>query len=577
MFRRTFLIPATSFCFLTLFACTHAPLQTSTQNFPTETAPYVTNWDERKIAALSQYKTQGTCGGLPRITSVKTAPGFCLGLVDNGDNMIFPRTAVESENKSLLVIDMGGWKKLNGRLYRLDLRNGKYQRTTLLDAGKMKSANKKVALDRPHLIARGPDGLMYIGAAGTISRFNPNSSDIESSLELVITGIPQEGLHPLKTFVFDDQGNLFVNVGSATNVCEKSGFYFEKAASCREAEETDIGQALVRKYLRNNDGSYSANYQIFSRGLRNSMGLLWHAQSRQLLQAENGRDSIGKFAKSLSDKDYPREELNVLSENHHYGWPYCYDSNKQNPEWQHVSCNNYEAPALFLPAHSAPLSMIEYKGSLFPAWYKNRVLISLHGYEGRGHRIVTFLRDEQGLPKGKALSVVYDWEARGSQTMGSPVGLSEMQDGSVLIVEDKSRKVLRLFFDGNQKGTGKPVDEIPDRIAESENEALTRERLKKKLETALRNPEPPIFAKIQEQMIDKHCASCHSGADARGMELNWYDFEGNAQRIRESGKGHEILERIQGTGSYAPMPPDGFSSLEEKNALLELYIRWLNQ
>ncbi len=49
----------------------------------------------------------------------------------------------------------------------------------------------------------------------------------EDSLEIVISNIPKQGLHPLKAFAFDDQGNLFVNVGSATNVCQKDGIKYK--------------------------------------------------------------------------------------------------------------------------------------------------------------------------------------------------------------------------------------------------------------------------------------------------------------------------------------------------------------
>ncbi len=37
----------------------------------------------------------------------------------------------------------------------------------------------------------------------------------------MLTGLPQTGDHPMHPFVIDSTGNLFINSGSETNVCEK--------------------------------------------------------------------------------------------------------------------------------------------------------------------------------------------------------------------------------------------------------------------------------------------------------------------------------------------------------------------
>lgn len=544
----------------------------TTQNDQPETTDYVKNNDERKIAALSVYSTSGTCGGFPKI-SVSTAPGFCVGLIDSGEGMVFPRTAVQVDAKNILLVDMGGWATSNGKLYMLTLVNGKYVRKTILDAATSKNPLVKKALDRPHLILRGPDGKFYLSSVSMIVRLNPLAQPIENSFEVVIDELPNLGLHPLKVFTFDDQQNLYVNVGSSTNVCKKQGFYFEKKSDCSEVEDKNIGQAQVRKYLKNNDGTYSKNFIVFAKGLRNSMGLLWNPNLQSVIQAENSRDNIAENDPTLNNTDLPHEEFNILSEGKSYGWPYCFDNNIQNPEWKGFDCSSQTAPLMLMPAHASPLSLMEYKGNLFPAWYKNRMLISLHGYEPRGHRIVAYFRDDKGLPTKDPLSIVYGWDSKGTQATGSPVGLTEMSDGSVLIIEDKSRKVLRLFYDA-KLGDGKPVNEISKSITLPADK--NTELLKRRLEETLGAGNPPLFAKIQNQMIDKHCVGCHSGADARGLQLDKYDFEGNEKRILENKKQNQILSHLKAENNFAQMPPDGFTDLNERNRLIDLYIQWLN-
>ena len=69
-----------------------------------------------------------SCDGYPRL-KVETAPGTCLGLVLARDravdattkkSFVMPRTIVQIPNSDdFLVVDMGGWKKDNGALYRL--------------------------------------------------------------------------------------------------------------------------------------------------------------------------------------------------------------------------------------------------------------------------------------------------------------------------------------------------------------------------------------------------------------------------------------------------------------------------
>ncbi len=564
------------FGFLFLLSCSTQTIKTQAiqQNeFQTEIADYAKNWDERKLATLHAYDTRGLCGGFPKI-NLKTAPGFCVGLLDNGEGTVFPRTALQIDSKNILLVDMGGWKESNGKIYLLTLVNGKYIRKTILDAATSNNPIVKKALDRPHLLLRGPDQKIYLSSTSMIVRLDPFANPIENSFQIVIADLPNSGLHPLKVFTFDDQQNLYINVGSATNVCKKQGSIFDQKAECSEAEDQEMGQAQVRKYLKNSDGSYSKNFVIYSKGLRNSMGLLWNKSGQNLFQAENGRDNIFENDKNLSNTDLPHEEFNILVEGQNYGWPYCYDNNLNNPEWAGYNCSSQKMPHLLMPAHSSPLSLMTYQGNLFPTWYKNRMLISLHGYEPRGHRIIAYLRDDKGLPTKDPLSIVYGWDANGNQPKGSPVGLSEMSDGSVLIVEDKNRKVLRLFYDPTI-GDGKPVNEIP-KVIKSGDETKNQQ-LKEKLEKALAGPSAPIFALVQNQLIDKHCTGCHSGADARGLELAPFDFEGNESRILQMKKQNQILLHLKGENSFAQMPPDGFKDLAEKNKLIDLYIQWLNK
>jgi glucose/arabinose dehydrogenase len=569
------LMKKTVFFFFAIFLTACVSSQTSLKAPPPNpTAIHAWNLEEEPLdyltlnkrlpSGLSRYETSGLCHGLPRI-SVKTAPGFCVGLVDGGDGLEMPRTGLALNETQIVLTDMGSWETSVGKLFLLTWDGKTYQRKLLLDAKTMKDRNKAKIMDRPHLVLRGPDGKIYVGAAGAIGRLNPLATNVESTVEIVVDNLNSIGLHPLKSFTFDAKGKrLFVNSGASTNVCQKEGLQGTRSAFCKAAEAKQGGEAQIWVFQQGADGRYNPQYQVYARGLRNSMALYWDEEQQLLLEADNGRDAISKFNASLNNDQLPHEEFNVVTAGSHYGWPYCYDNNLVSPEWNYVDCSKFVAPYLLLPPHAAPLNLIKYQGSMFPAKYRGRYLMGLHGYASLGHRLVTFLRDNRGLPVGVPLSIIYDWNTRGEQLKGSPVGLSEMPDGSLLIVEDTSRKVVRLFYDASE-GNGEPVREIDQTPAPKNHDEAVAIR-KVQLEEKLRETNPPIFSRLQSQMIDKYCTACHGGTDSPGLSLLAYDDVGNAKRIRDNKKAQEILARVSLNPNWPQMPPQGMDGTDQKEA-----------
>lgn len=563
-----------------LVGCSHSPQvhrwQESSWMDDSDYVSYV-NFISRSPANRGNpgiYKMVGDCGGYPRV-DVKTAPGFCLGQVYGGKDLRKPRTALQVSDNLVVLLDQFSWSPHHGKVFLLDLRSGAV-REILSDRNfSNKKDPRREIVNRPHLVAKGPDGKVYVGAATSILRFNPLASNILNSIEVMISGIPAVGLHPLKSFTFDGAGSIFVNVGSATNNCQKQGLQGEKKNTCSEAEHLTIGQGQIRKYKFLPNGKIDPKFEIYAKGLRNSVAMVWDSERGVLLQGENSRDAINKFNAKISSQDFPHDELNVVRPKQHYGWPYCYDNNSNSPEWTYINCKNYQRPQLLLPPHSAPLSFHIYKGSLFPKWYSGRLLATLHGYEPKGHRIVAFKRDANGLPVGVPQSVVYGWDTKGEQRLGSPVGLTELADGSLLIVEDENQKVMRLFYD-SREGEGIAVQEV-DQVSteDTPDDPDAEEKRRLRLLDKLREGNAPAFTQFQNKVIDKTCYSCHGGINSRGVQLKRYDDEGNAKRIVEKGMMNEILEMMKGNPNYPTMPPQGFDSDAERQEAVRLMELWI--
>jgi glucose/arabinose dehydrogenase len=573
----------------TLFsACSHAPINKVTNNYimnykdslwmdSEDYVRYVDFFTRKPSSTGSTYKITGDCDGYQKI-DVKTAPGFCVGLVYTGVGLRKPRSSAAIDSQQIVVTDMGSWSAFDGKIFLVNFQNGTSTLNEILSSKSFQNNDiRREIINRPHQITLHTDGKYYVGASTAILRFDPLAKNIVDSIEVLIQGLPAEGLHPLKSFAFDDKGSIFVNVGAATNVCHKNGIFGGlRKKSCEEAENKEIGQGQIRKYSIDNLGKVSTSFEVYALGLRNSVALVWDPIRQVLIQGENSRDAINKIASDLNNAEFPHDEINIV-EKKHYGWPYCYDNNVNSPEWKNIDCSKYQIPHLFLPAHSAPLAFTIYSGALFPEWYQGRLLASFHGYESKGHRLVAFKRNDKGLPTGVPQSIIYDWDTRGEQKNGSPVGITELPDGSVIIIEDMNQKILRLFYDP-AKGDGKPVQEIDGAVIDnSEERARDEETRRLKLIKKIAAGNVPPFTMFQSKVIDKSCFVCHGGENAPGIQLLKYDDEGNEARIIKSKKTKEFFSMVSGVAGFPQMPPQGFDNPEEKKEASRLLKLWLEQ
>jgi glucose/arabinose dehydrogenase len=545
------------------FGCAHQQVITSA---PAK-LPYEVSYGKdphRTQASPSVYKTSGLCNGLPRVQGPKLAPGFCLGLVDTGEGLGKPRFALQVDATHLLLLDMGGWTANTGALYMLTLANHKWTRRPLLTPAGL-PIDKKCILDRPHELTRGPNGEIYMTSISCIATIRPLDANVAASVQIKLSGLPTEGLHALKSIVFDAAGNMLMNVGSITDNCE-----LESSDTCKEREE----RAQIRKYIRLPDGSYDSHYIVWARGQRNSMALYFNDKNNELWSGENARDYIERKNSQLNGQEKPSDEFNITTENSEMDWPYCYDSGLISPEFPHADCNKYIKPHLLFPAHSAPLTFLMYTGNLLPAWYQNRLLVVLHGYKSYGHRIVTYKRDADLRPVGEPLSIVYDWEATSAgQFIGSPVSITQGLDGSMFIVEDTSAKVLQLYYNASE-GNGTPIAELKVGNLKQDQSQLAKDfkraedKRKVVFDAKLKQANVPLFTQIQSQLLDVSCSKCHAGLSYPGMQILKYDDIGNYKKLKD------ILMPLL-TGNGMPKMPLGGLPDESKDQLMALVQKWI--
>ncbi len=413
-------------------------------------------------AARERYAVQGpSCDGYPRL-AIETLRGMCAGLVvgpttqDPGRELRLPRSLLQLDADTWLVTDLGRWDGARGAVWKLRTRAGEDAVLERVIDG----------LHLPHAIARGPDGLVYIGEMSRIARFDPSAARPAETLEPVVTGLPDNRLHahrhPLSSFVFLPNGDLLVNLGAPSDQCAGDGARTDDGL-CAESE-SGSDAASLRVYPRSGEGRWSQEYAVLARGLRNSLALAVHS-SGTVLQAENSYDFESRWV--------PFEELNVVEAGGHFGWPYCTATSNATPAWPDKAewCRSdaHATPALLLPPHAAPLDMLWYGGAMFPA-LRGRLLMSWHGYRSVGGRIASFAVDVRGVPvpdrhprfpayghgdraygaAPAATPVVLTpgWGLRrGLRPQGSPVGLVVADDGAIWVADDRAGVIIRFAMD----------------------------------------------------------------------------------------------------------------------------------
>ena len=313
----------------------------------------------------------------------------------------------------------------DGHLYLSQPRAGQVVR--LIDANKDGKADQIIpvvtGLDRPHGLAF-RDGTLYVAGTQKIWRIDQLADGGRAAkVTTLVNNLPDDGGHSTRTILFGKDGKLYVSVGSSCNICE----------------ERDPRRAAIARY--NPDGT---GEEIFAKGLRNSVGIAFHPESGELWGTDNGRDWLGD--------NVPPEEINIIKQGKHYGWPHCHAGTISDPEFGAIkSCRDTEPPAITFQAHSAPLGLAFYTGNQFPPEYRGDLFVAYHGSWNRNERTgykVVRVRIKDGKPEKIEDFITGFLRFPGGQehVWGRPVDLVVAPDGSLFLSDDFAGVVYRITY-----------------------------------------------------------------------------------------------------------------------------------
>jgi glucose/arabinose dehydrogenase len=339
------------------------------------------------------------------LEKIKLPPGFVIELVARVPNA---REMALATRGTLFVGSMQA-----GKVYAVTLKPNAPATVTTIAAG----------INRPVGVAF-RDGALYVSAVSRILRFDNIESRLDKPPEPVVVSdkFPGDAHHGWKFIAFGPDGKLYVPVGAPCNICEPDPDRY----------------ALITRM--NPDGS---GFEVYARGLRNSVGFDWDPRTRELWFTSNGRDWLGDDLPPDTLNHAPKQGLN-------FGFPYCHAGTIADPEFgkQH-SCNEFAPPAQNLGPHVAPLGMRFYTGAQFPPAYRNQIFIAEHGSWNRSKKIgyrVTLVRVENNRAVGYE-PFATGW-LQGETAWGRPADVLVMPDGSLLVSDDLAGAIYRIRYSG---------------------------------------------------------------------------------------------------------------------------------
>lgn len=270
------------------------------------------------------------------------------------------------------------------------------------------------------------NGDLYVAQVGSLWKYPAIEDNLKGTpkKELVYDDYPTEFHHGWKYIAFGPDDKLYVPVGAPCNICNR----------------TDEDERFATITRMDPDGS---NREIYAKGVRNTVGFTWHPESGDMWFTDNGRDMLGD--------DIPPCELNHISEaGQHFGYPFCHGGIVKDPEFgDQRPCLDFVDPAFQFGAHTAPLAVKFYTGTMFPKEYQGQAFVAQHGSWNRskkvGYRIMMVDVTNGQAVEGKPF--IDGWLNEETQeASGRPVDILWLKDGSMLISDDYGDAIYRVTY-----------------------------------------------------------------------------------------------------------------------------------
>ncbi len=318
----------------------------------------------------------------------------------------------------------------------------------------------------------GPSGGTGLALQGDYIYFAPDNAVLRwrlpagalapaGSPDTIVQDLPVGGDHFSKSIAVDASGNLYVDVGSATNSCQQANRMLESPGvdPCPELET----RAGIWRFRADRLHQRQAAGVRYATGLRNAVALSLDASGR-LWAVQHGRDQLfqnwPKLFDSRRSAELPAEELLLVHQGDDFGWPYCYYDQLAHrlvlaPEYggdgvKVGRCAGKQGPVYAFPGHWAPEAILPTRSTAIPG-FGNGLFIAFHGSwnrapEPQAYGLVVFLPLDGDRP-GRPVTFADGFAGPAVATEGPryrPDGLARGPDGSIYISSDQGGRLWRV-------------------------------------------------------------------------------------------------------------------------------------
>jgi glucose/arabinose dehydrogenase len=348
----------------------------------------------------------------------------------------------------------------DGHLYVAERGAGAVVRLPAADGDGLADERQVVAdrLSGPHSV-EWHEGSLYVAANDRVLRMTDANGDgdfLDEDEQVTITeNIPSGGGHSTRTAHIGPDGMLYVAAGSSSN----NNVERDRRRAAILRFDLDGGIPTDNPFA---DDPEATRRPVWAEGLRNSVDFLFLPDGR-LWANHNGSDGLGD--------DLPPEEIVIAVEpGKHYGWPYCYtaeegvvppgavevrDERVQFDDWL-ADCSD-ATPALFTDlAHQAPLGMVQYNQSAFPAAYQGNLFVAYHGSWNSGvprDCRVQMIIIQDGAPVASEPFITGfrdDKDQQCGSAWGRPAGVAVGAKGELFISDDQNGNIYRVVYGVNE-------------------------------------------------------------------------------------------------------------------------------
>ncbi|MGD1879879.1 MAG: PQQ-dependent sugar dehydrogenase [Kiloniellaceae bacterium] len=304
-------------------------------------------------------------------------------------------------------------------------------------ADEVKSFAPSIDFSIPNGPCFSDDGFLYIAEQNRVlvypaAEFFNERPDV-AAIEVVPQGklIPEEEVsynHTARVCTIGPDDKLYITIGQPFNVPapEKMDLY----------TQAGIG-GIIRM---NRDGS---DREVYTRGVRNSVGLDFNPANGELWFTDNQVDGMGD--------NIPPGELNrQTAMGQHFGFPWYGGGDVRTNEYADSEPPaDVVFPAVEMVAHAADLGMHFYQGRQFPAKYRGGIFSAQHGSWNRttpvGARVMFTPLNEDGSA-GTTEVFADGWIDDNGEYLGRPVDVVELRDGSILVSDDLAGAIYRISY-----------------------------------------------------------------------------------------------------------------------------------